>query len=208
MSRYTDAKCKLCRREGAKLFLKGNRCLTGKCAVTKREHAPGSQPWRRSRPTEYGRRLREKQKLKRIYGIYERPFRRMFQIADRQKGNTGENLLVLLERRLDSVLVNSGMAASRAAARQNIVHGHIRVNGRRVTAPGQMVRIGDVVQPAERTSTMNMIRETLNQTQSRTVPTWIERQMDPPAARVVQLPTRSDVPYEINEAFIVEFASR
>jgi small subunit ribosomal protein S4 len=208
MSRYTDAKCKLCRREGTKLFLKGNRCLTGKCAVSKREHPPGSQPWRRVRPTEYARRLREKQKLKRIYGIYEQPFRRVFEMADRQKGNTGENLLVLLERRLDSVVLNSGLAHSRANARQMIVHGHIRVNGRRVTAPGQLLKVGDVVQPLEKVSTMRMVADTLNQTQSKTVPTWIERQIDPPAARVVQLPTRSDVPYEINEAFIVEFASR
>jgi small subunit ribosomal protein S4 len=208
MSRYTSAKCKLCRREGTKLYLKGNRCQTGKCSVTKREHPPGAHPWRRVRPTEYARRLREKQKLKRIYGIYEKSFRRTFQIADRQKGNTGENLLVLLERRLDSVVLNSGMAHSRANARQMIVHGHIRVNGRRVTAPGQLVKIGDVVQPAEKASSMRMVSETLNVTQSRTVPTWLERQIDPPAARVVQMPARSDVPFEINEAFIVEFASR
>jgi small subunit ribosomal protein S4 len=208
MSRYTDAKCKLCRREGTKLFLKGNRCLTGKCGVTKREHAPGAHPWRRSRPTEYARRLREKQKLKRIYGIYEKPFRRAFQAAERQKGNTGENLLLLLERRLDSVVLNAGMAHSRAHARQMIVHGHLRLNGHRVRAPGQLVRVGDVIQPAERASAMRMIADTLNSTQSRTVPSWIERQMDPPAARVVQLPAPSDVPYEINLAFIVEFASR
>lgn len=208
MSRYTEAKCKLCRREGTKLFLKGNRCLTGKCAVSKREHPPGAHPWRRSRPTEYARRLREKQKLKRIYGIYEKPFRRVFQIAERQRGNTGENLLVLLERRLDSVVLNSGMAHSRANARQMIVHGHFRVNGRRVTAPGQLVKVGDVVQPAEKVSTMRMVTEILTAMQSRSVPSWIERQMDPPTARVVQLPARSDIPFEINEAFIVEFASR
>jgi small subunit ribosomal protein S4 len=208
MSRYTEAKCKLCRREGTKLFLKGNRCLTGKCAVSKREHPPGAHPWRRSRPTEYARRLREKQKLKRIYGIYEKPFRRFFGMAERQKGNTGENLLVLLERRIDSVVLNSGMAHSRANARQMIVHGHFRVNGRRVTAPGQLLRVGDVLQPAEKASTMRMVTETLNLTQSRTVPSWLDRQIDPPAARVVQLPARSDVPHEINEAFIVEFTSR
>ena len=137
MSRYTSAKCKLCRREGTKLFLKGNRCQTGKCSVSKREHPPGAHPWRRVRPTEYARRLREKQKLKRIYGIFEKSFRRTFRQADRQRGNTGENLLVLLERRLDSVVLNAGMAHSRANARQMIVHGHFRVNGRRVTAPGQ-----------------------------------------------------------------------
>ncbi len=208
MSRYTDAKCRICRRAGVKLFLKGARCQTGKCAVSKRENVPGASRWRRQRATDYGVRLREKQKLKSIYGLFETPFRRVFQMADRQKGNTGENLLVLLERRLDSVVLNAGFALSRSHARQMIVHGHMRLNGRKARSPGQLVRVGDVVSPVERTASMKQIAETLAQTQARTVPTWISRQSDPPSATVIQIPAVSDFPYEINQAYIVEFASR
>lgn len=208
MSRYTDAKCRICRRAGVKLFLKGNRCQTGKCAVSKRDNVPGANRWRRMRQTDYGVRLREKQKLKAIYGLFETPFRRVFRQADRQKGNTGENLLILLERRLDSVVLNAGFAHSRSHARQMIVHGHVRLNGRRARSPGQLVRMGDVVAPIERTSSMKMVTESLAQTQGRDVPTWISRQLDPPSANVVQLPGASDFPYEINQAYIVEFASR
>jgi small subunit ribosomal protein S4 len=208
MSRYTDAKCRICRRAAVKLFLKGNRCQTGKCAVSKRENVPGASRWRRTRQTDYGVRLREKQKLKSIYGLYEKPFRRIFEEADRQKGNTGENLLMLLERRLDSVVLNAGFALSRSHARQMIVHGHVRLNGRKARSPGQLVRVADVVSPLERASAMKMVTDALAQTQARVVPTWISRQLDPPSATIIQLPTASDFPYEINQAYIVEFASR
>jgi len=145
MARYTGPKCRLCRREGLKLFLRGTRCESAKCAVTRRETPPGMLSWRRGRLSEYGIQLREKQKVKRYYGVLERQFRRVFAEAVRQPGNTGERLLVLLERRLDNVVLRIGFAPSRAQARQFIVHGHITVNGRRVDRPSFMVKVGDEI---------------------------------------------------------------
>ena len=152
MARYTNPVCKLCRREGGKLFLKGDRCFTVKCAVEKRNYPPGQHGQRRSKPSEYGLQLREKQKMKRIYGVLETQFRNYFEIAERQKGITGENLVRLLEQRLDDIVHRLGFAASRAQARVLVRHGHFRVNGRRVTIPSALLRAGDVVdlQPKSR----------------------------------------------------------
>src|SRR6266513_25155 len=146
MARYRDAKCRLCRREGLKLFLKGARCFTDKCAIERRNYPPGQHGLNRGKPTSYGIQLREKQKAKRIYGVLESQFRRYFAWAESEKGVTGENLLKLLERRLDNVVFRLGMAASRREARQIVAHGHVQVNGRKVSIPSYIVRVGEVVQ--------------------------------------------------------------
>lgn len=208
MARYTDAKCRLCRREGQMLYLKGNRCYTGKCAVKRRESPPGMHGWRRIRPKQYGIRLREKQKVKRWYGVLDRQFQRMFNLAERQKGNTGENLLSLLERRLDSALYWSGFASSRAHARQMIRHGHVRVNDRKVDIPSKLVKAGDVITPADRESSKNQFAESISLSKSRVVPSWLEAQHEPPSCRVVELPKREDIPFEVNDLFVVEIQKR
>ncbi len=208
MARHTDAKCRLCRREGVMLFLKGQRCLTDKCAVKRRETPPGMHSQRRQRLSAYGTRLREKQKVKRIYGLLERQFRRTFAEAERMKGNTGENLLVLLERRLDNVVYHLGFGLSRAHARQLVRHGHIAVNGRRCNVPSALVRPGDVVGPMNRPSAMKAVKESLEQTRNRTCPTWLVRSEDPPSGKVNVLPRREEIEFEVNELFIVEVAAR
>ena len=149
MSREAVTKCRLCRREGMKLFLKGSRCFTAKCAVVKRESPPGMHSWRRGKPSQYSHQLREKQKVKRYYGMRERPFRHLFRQAERARGNTGEAMLIMLERRLDNVLYLSGLASSRPNARQMIAHGHISVNGHRVDIPSFLVGPDDVIKPRD-----------------------------------------------------------
>jgi len=208
MARHTDAKCRLCRREGVLLFLKGQRCLTEKCALKRRETPPGMHPLRRQRLSAYGTRLREKQKVKRIYGLFEAQFRRVFAEAERMRGNTGENLLVLLERRLDNVVYHVGMGLSRAHARQLVRHGHIAVNGKRCNIPSALVRPGDVVGPVSRPNSLKAVKESLEQTRGRTCPTWLVKQQDPPSGKVNVLPRREEVSFEVNELFIVEVASR
>jgi len=198
----------MCRREGVMLFLKGQRCLTEKCAVKRRETPPGMHSLRRSRLSAYGTRLREKQKVKRIYGVLERQFRRVFSEAERMKGNTGENLLQLLERRLDNVVFHLGFALSRSHARQLIGHGHVALNGRRCNIPSARVDPGDVVGPMGRERSMKAVRDTLEQTKGRTCPTWLVRTDEPPHGKVNVLPKRDEIPYEVNEQFIVEVASR
>ncbi len=208
MARYTDAKCRLCRREGTMLYLKGNRCFTGKCAIKRRETPPGMHGWRRPRRSEYGIRIREKQKLKRWYGVLEKQFRRYFLMAERQKGNTGENLLAILERRLDSVLYWTGFALSRAHARQMIRHGHVRLNGRKASIPSMLVSAGDEITFAERESSRKLLKENTELTKSRVVPTWLEVSREPAAARVVELPKREEIPFDVNELFVVEMLKR
>lgn len=190
------------------LYLKGNRCFTGKCAVKRRETPPGMHTWRRGRRSQYGVRLREKQKLKRWYGVLGRQFERYFGMAERQKGNTGKNLLVLLERRLDSVLYWMGFAQSRAHARQVIGHGHVTVNGRRLDIPSALVKAGDVIAPADRESSKKLFSESIELTKTRVVPSWLETTHEPPSGRVVELPKREDVPFEVNELFVVEVQKR
>ncbi|MCB9883099.1 MAG: 30S ribosomal protein S4 [Planctomycetes bacterium] len=208
MARYTGNVCKLCRREGMKLFLKGQRCFTEKCAVHRRNYPPGEHAHRRSKISEYGIQLREKQKLKRIYGVLERQFRKTFREAERLAGNTGENLLVLLERRLDNVVLAAGMALSRNHARQLINHGHFMVNGRKVNIASFLVRPDDEVSPASRERTKKVVGEALEVNASMTVPSWIEVDREAAKAKVANLPTREDIPHPIQEQLVVELCSK
>jgi small subunit ribosomal protein S4 len=208
MSRLIDNKCKLCRREGMKLFLKGQRCFTEKCAVSRRDYPPGVHAQKRAKVTEYGVRLREKQKLKRIYGVAERKFKLYFKEAERLTGNTGENLMMLLERRLDNVVLASGFALSRNHARQMINHGHFRVNGKKVDICSFQVRPGDVVSPGEREKTRKAVSEALEVNKSQPVPAWIQVTGDTLSSRVVGIPRREDVPHPIQEQLIIELCSK
>jgi small subunit ribosomal protein S4 len=210
MARVADAKCRLCRREGVLLYLKGSRCFTEKCAVRRRETVPGAGANKmRGRLSEYGTRLREKQKLKRIYGLHERGFRRVYDIASRQKGNTGENLLVLLERRLDNVVYAMGFGVSRAAARQMVVHGHVRVNTKRADAPGMILRPGDTIRASEDEKSKTLAKNGIAMARGiRQVPSWLNVADDELKGDVVSLPKRADVPFDINELFVVEVCSR
>jgi small subunit ribosomal protein S4 len=174
VARYTNPVCRLCRREGGKLFLKGDRCFTVKCAVEKRNYPPGQHGQRRSKPSEYGLQLREKQKMKRIYGVFETQFRTYFEMAERQKGITGENLVRLLEQRMDNILHRLGFAASRAQARVFVRHGHFRVNGRRVTIPSALLRAGDVVDVQPKSRELVEIGAALEGAKKRRVPAWLE----------------------------------
>ena len=210
MARVADAKCRLCRREGVLLYLKGARCFTEKCAVRRRETVPGAGANKmRGRLSEYGTRLREKQKLKRIYGLHERGFRRVYDIASRQKGNTGENLLVLLERRLDNVVYAMGFGVSRAAARQLVVHGHVRVNTKRADAPGMLLRPGDTIRASEDEKSKTLAKNGIAMARGiRQVPSWLNVADEELKGDVVSLPKRADVPFDINELFVVEVCSR
>jgi small subunit ribosomal protein S4 len=208
MSRIIDPKCRLCRREGMKLFLKGQRCFTEKCAVSRRDYPPGVHAQKRAKVTEYGVRLREKQKLKRIYGVGERQFKLYFNEAERLRGNTGENLMVLLERRLDNVVLASGFALSRNHARQLINHGHFRVNGRKVDVCSFQVRPGDVVTPGTKENTRKMVGEAIEVNKSQAIPAWLEVAGDALTAKVVGVPRREDVPHPIQEQLIIELCSK
>jgi small subunit ribosomal protein S4 len=208
MARNIDQKCKLCRREGMKLFLKGQRCFTDKCAVSRRDYPPGVHAQKRAKVTEYGVRLREKQKLKRIYGVLERQFKLYFREAERLKGNTGENLLMLLERRLDNVVLASGFALSRNHARQMINHGHFRVNGRRVDIVSFQVRPGDAISVSTKENARKMVTEALEVNKSQPVPGWVEVSADTLTSKVVGVPRREDVPHPIQEQLIIELCSK
>jgi len=191
-----------------KLFLKGARCETAKCSVSRREYPPGMHSWRRGKFSAYGTQLREKQKLKRAYGLFEKQFRLYFAEAERKQGNTGENLLILLERRLDNVIYVLGFALSRAQGRQLIAHGHITVNGRRVDIPSYSVRPGDVIEPYASEKSKQLIRGYLEQSEERQMPGWLERSTDPPKGSVVNMPTRDDVTLPVQEQLVVEFSSK
>ena len=206
MARFIGPKCRLCRREGVQLFLKGDRCDTVKCAVKKREKVPGMHEFRRIKHTDYGMKLREKQKVKRYYGLTERQFQRVFREAARREGNTGETLLVLLERRLDNVAYLLGFAPSRSAVRQMIAHGNLCVNGRRVDVPSAIVSVGDVVTPSKRQSAKDGVKKSFEE-RARHVPAWLLRDDAALEGKVTGLPTRRDVPLEVNEQLIVEFCS-
>lgn len=208
MSRYTGPKCKQCRREGMKLFLKGARCETVKCAIAKRAHPPGEHPWTRKKRSEYGLQLREKQKAKRTYGIYEKPFRNLFAKAARMKGNSGENMIQLLERRLDNVIYLSGFAHSRSHARQVITHGHVQVNGRRCKSPSFRVRSGDAYQVMDREKSKKMVEVTVESTKHRDVPAWLSVEAEEFKGKVAQLPRRDEASIDLQEALIVEFCSK
>jgi len=210
MARATDAKCRMCRREGVLLYLKGLRCYTEKCAVRRRETPPGAVRRRgRRRMSEYGTRLREKQKLKRTYGVLEKQFRRIFAEAKRQKGNTGENLLVLLERRLDNVVYAMGFGASRAMARQMIRHGHVTVDGRKASIPSMLVTQGMKIGIADKEKSKSLAKSGLEMSRGvRQSPSWVTVNDDGLEGSVLALPKRDEVPIDINELFVVEVCSR
>ncbi|MFZ1948049.1 MAG: 30S ribosomal protein S4 [bacterium] len=206
MARYTGSKCRLCRREGIKLFLKGDRCMTTKCAVERRPYPPGEHGQRmRVRRTEYGVQLREKQKVKRIYGVLEAQFRNYFERASHQKGVTGENLLRLLELRLDNIVYRSGFAPSRDEARQLIGHGHISVNGRRVDRPSYSAKLNDVVTP--RDSIKEIAKTNLERRGTESVP-WLRVSLEGLSATLVEVPSRESIPIPIQEQLIVELYSK
>ena len=211
MARTIDPVCKLCRREGIKLFLKGSRCESPKCAIERRNQAPGMHWHRRGKPSEYGIRLREKQKLKRFYGLLERQFRRYFALASRSTENTGEVLLTLMERRLDNVVHRLGFAPNRAAARQLVTHGHVQLNGRHCNIPSLLLRAGDTITVKSRPRSTQLVKLHLQENPP-PVPDFLERLgNDPPEGRMSRLPTRGDVDpriQDIDEQLIIEFCSR
>src|SRR5437868_5341172 len=214
MGRHTDPVCRLCRREGIKLFLKGSRCFTPKCAIDRRDTPPGMHGHRRGKPSEYAVRLREKQKLKRFYGVFERQFRRYFELASRSPENTGEVLLSILERRLDNVVHRLGFAGNRASARQLVSHGHVQVNGKACDIPSLLLKKGDTVKIKSRPRTLQLVK--LNQQDHpQPIPDFLEMiANEPPEARLTRLPTRGDVDprltkeKELREQLIIEVCSR
>jgi small subunit ribosomal protein S4 len=211
MAREIDYKCKMCRREGIKLFLKGSRCESPKCAIERRDAPPGMHGTRRGKPSEYGIRLREKQKLKRFYGVLERQFRRYFELASRSPENTGEVLLSILERRLDNVVHRLGFAPNRNGARQMVVHGHILLNGRMCNIPSLLIKAGDVITVKSQPRSLQLVKLNLQESPP-PVPDHLERtSVEPPEGRMTRLPTRGDVDQrirEINEQLIIEVCSR
>jgi len=210
VARYRDAKCRLCRREGAKLFLKGERCFKPSCAIEKRGATPPGQhgrDMRRNKVTGYGEQLREKQKVKRIYGMLEKQFRNVYAVANSEKGITGENLLRALELRLDNVVFRGGFAASRNQARQFVRHGHVLVNGKRVTIPSYQVKRGDAVEMSAKAQKMIVLRHNLD-TLDRTVPMWLEVTADDFKAVVRDLPLREQIDVPVREQLIVELYSK
>jgi len=208
LARYTESVCRLCRREGLKLFLKGERCYTDKCAIERRNYPPGEHGQARSKFSEYALQLREKQKVKRMYGIMERQFRRYFHLAERSRGITGETLLLLLEQRLDNMVYRMGFAASRAEARQLVRHGHFLVDGRKVDIPSYLLHPGQEVSLRERSRSVARLVDNLAQAERRGVPDWLEVQREAFSARVKALPTRADLTMPINEKLVVELYSK
>ncbi|MBI4707700.1 MAG: 30S ribosomal protein S4 [Candidatus Omnitrophica bacterium] len=208
MARYTGAVCRLCRREGEKLFLKGTRCSTEKCGITKRTYAPGQHGQNRIKLSNYGIQLREKQKVKRIYGVLERQFRKYFEVAAKTKGVTGKVLLQLLERRLDNVVFRMGLATSRSQARQIVRHNQISVNSRRVNIPSFLVEKDDIVQWKAKDKAKNKIKDNLEISKDRTVPSWLEFNAGDLTAKILRLPEKDDIQHPIHEQLIVELYSK
>ncbi len=209
MGRYTDSVCRQCRREGEKLFLKGDRCYSAKCAVEKRPFVPGQHGQKRKQKTsEYGLQLREKQKTKRMYGVSEKQFRNAFKKGDRQKGITGENLLALLERRLDNVVFRLGLASSRKEARQLVNHDHFTLNGKKANIPSMLVKAGDVIQVKEGSAGSAKFDEIKAAGAYKTPPEWLEVNVDALTGRVLSLPTREQIDTAVSEQLIVELYSR
>lgn len=208
MSWTKQSVCKLCRREGVKLYLKGVRCETAKCAITRRNYQPGQHSWTRGKPSEYGIGLREKQKTKRYYGVLERQFRRYFTIANRTAGNTGANLLSLLERRLDSVVFQMGIASSRKGARQLVAHGHVKVNGHRCRASSRLMAVGDRLEIQTRDKSRKLVGDALEVRKGHSAPAWLTFDGSKLEGAVIALPTRDDVSFEVHEQLIVELMSK
>jgi len=209
LARYTEAECRLCRRENIKLFLKGDRCYTDKCSFERRSYPPGQHGQRRGgKFSDYGIQLREKQKAKRIYGVLERQFRRYYDRAERQKGITGTNLLILLERRLDNIVYRMGFASSRNQARQLVRHNHFTVNGKKVNIPSCQIKIGDVVEVRERSRKIDIIKDAIEIFVRREKPTWLEVDGDNFRGVVKAFPNREELTMPINEQLIVELYSK
>ena len=208
MARYTGAVCKLCRREGKKLFLKGDRCYTGKCAFERRSYAPGQHGQGRKKTSEYGMQLRAKQQARRYYGVQEGQFHKYFLMAERKQGMTGENLLRICESRLDNVAYLLGWASSRAEARQLTTHGHYLVNGKKVDIPSYLLKAGDVVSIREKSRDSEKFKAVLEANASRAVPEWLDKNGDDLTAKVVKLPDREQIEVPVEEHLIVEFYSK
>jgi len=208
MARYTDASCRLCRREGEKLFLKGERCYTNKCAVSRRAYAPGQHGQQKKKLSEYGIQLREKQKARRFYGVLESQFRKYFDMALNRKGITGENLLQILETRLDNVVYRLGLATSRPEARQLVRHGHFTVNGAKVDIPSYLLKVGDVISVKEKSRTLPKFKAINEIAGGKVIPKWLEFDAENLSGKVVSLPAREDIDLPVREHLIVELYSR
>ena len=206
MARYTDANCRLCRREGQKLFLKGERCYSSKCAIEKRNFPPGQHGQGRKKTSDYGLQLREKQKTKRFYGMQEKQFRNLFDKAERRQGKTGDNLLILLETRLDNAVYRLGFASSRKEARQLVVLGHFTVNGKKATAPAMELKAGDVIKVKEKSTNSPKFKEIKEM--SITVPSWLTVDVEKLEGKVVAMPRREDIDTPVAEHLIVELYSK
>ena len=206
MSRYTDANCKLCRREGQKLFLKGERCYSSKCALERRNYAPGQHGQARKKQSDYGIQFREKQKAKRFYGVQETQFRNLYEKAVKKPGKAGENLMILLETRLDNVVFRLGFASSRKEARQLVTHGHFTVNGKKADIPSMELKAGDVIRVKEKSQSSPKFKEVKEM--SITVPSWMSVEVDKLEGKIVNLPTRADIDTPVAEHLIVELYSK
>jgi len=208
VARYRDALCRLCRRESEKLFLKGDRCLTDKCAVERRKYAPGQHGQRRKKLSDYALQLREKQKAKETYGVLEKQFRKYYHIADKKKGVTGSNLIQLLERRLDNIVYRLGLASNRRQARQIVLHGHVTVNDRRVNIPSCMIRIGDIIGLKDASKKLVVIEENISKIEHRGLPSWVEMDAGNLKGKVLHYPSRDEVDIPVQEQLIVELYSK
>jgi small subunit ribosomal protein S4 len=208
LARYREAVCRLCRREGIELYLKGDRCFTDKCAIKRRGYPPGQHGQRRPKHSDYGVQLREKQKAKRIYGLLERQFRNAFEKADKMKGKTGDNLLILLERRLDNVAYKLGFAVTRRESRQMVGHGHFLVGGRKVNIPSFLVRLGDVIELREKSRKIPSVNEALDAVVRKGIPPWLELDRENFRGSVKALPSRAEIKEPIQEQLIVELYSK
>ena len=208
MARYTGAVCRLCRREGQKLFLKGERCYSEKCSVGIRAYAPGQHGQGRKKSTEYGLQLRAKQTARRFYGVQENQFHHYFEIAERKQGVTGDNLLRILESRLDNVVYRVGFASSRAEARQLVGHGHYEVNGKRVDIASYLLKAGDVITICEKSRGSEKIKAVVEANSARPVPQWIDLDREALSAKVINLPNRDQIEAPVEEQLIVEFYSK
>ncbi len=208
MARYTDPVCRLCRREGVKLYLKGERCYTDKCAIDRHGYAPGQHGQGRKRTSEYGLQLREKQKARRVYGVLEKQFHAYYEQAARHKGITGDRLLALLETRLDNVVYRLGFAASRPEARQLVKHGHFSVNGRRVDIPSYQLKAGETVSLREKSALSPKFKDLLEAAEGKTVVAWLERDMIARTGRVARFPAREEIDVPVAEQLIIEYYSR
>ena len=208
MARYTEAVCKLCRREGQKLFLKGERCYTDKCAINRRAYAPGQHGQGRKKTSEYGLQLRAKQMTRRFYGVLENQFHHYYEMATTMQGKAGDNLLILLESRLDNVVYRCGWASSRAEARQLVVHGHFTVNGKKVDIPSYLVKPGETIAIKDSSRQSDKVEAVLEATSARPVPNWLEVDAQNAQAKGVDMPTREEIDLEVDETLIVELYSK